>query len=217
MKVGAFSSLISEVVFNGMDRIDHDGFHRTLLLKAYDEFVRLKGATKKGRPSFEKELFDMESRWDELTPVSVVEMSAWERELMAFNVLYSPFTMNGREEKVQKFFDAGVVFNYDEFIESDEQVGRLAVILKDWKERPQRNGQMFAFLKFGTRDGREFEAPAFSAIWKFMGQALVRGDLYIATFNRKDDDPQRLVVGEPGWGHTRSQCLKYFIRIDDLE
>lgn len=208
IKVGAFSSFAGKIP---------DGYHRAFLLTVYDEFVKLKGLTKKGRSAFEEELEARELTWRSLEPISPVEISSWEREFLSFNVMYSPFTMNGRDEKVQKFFEAGVITTYDEFVESDEQEGRLAVILKDWRERPQRNGQMMAFLKFGTRDGREFEAPAFSGIWRLVSQVLSKGDLYITTFNRKDDDPQRLIIGQSGWAHTRNQCLRYFIKIDDLE
>jgi DNA polymerase-3 subunit alpha len=199
IKVGAFNSLEP---------------NSGLVMKQYDLFEKLKGRTKKHRATFEEAALAAVGVTDDH---DVNEKSSWERELLKFNVLHSPFTMNGRDEKVQKFVDAGVVMSFDEFVESDEIEGRIAVVVKDWKERPQKNGQMFAFVKFGTKDGREFEAPAFSAIWGSIKNILVKGDLYIATFNHKEEDPQRLIIGRPGWGHTRTQCLNYFIRIDDLE
>ncbi len=212
IKVGAFYSLVNEFG----DNID-DGVHRQALLDTYDVFTEAKGNTKRGRQDFELIRDELISKIDKVKPISPIEMSAWESEFLSFNVLYSPFSMNGRSEKVKMFADAGAISTYDEFVESDELVTRMPVIIKEWREKIQKNGQMMGFLKFGMKDGREFEAPAFSGIWKFASKILSKGDLYIVTFNKKEEDPQRMIIGKPGWFHSREDCIKYFIRIDDLE
>ncbi len=186
-----------------------------LLIHGYELYQSLKGSTKKGRDKFE--MAYLEADVDGVEPVSILQLSLWERELLSFNLIHSPFTMNGRGEKVQSFRDAGVVMSYDEFVESDLDTAWLCVFLKEWRERPQKNKHMMAFLKFGTEDGREFESPAFSGVWGHVRNILREGDLYIVAFNRKDGDPHRLIVGKPGWSHGRMEAAGYFIRIDDLE
>jgi len=183
-----------------------------LLMAQYELFQSMNGKTKKNREKFEKAYFECAAE-----QVDAIELSFWERELLSFNIAFSPFTMNERERKLQMFVDAGASMTYDEFVESEAEIAWIPVFLKDWKERPQKNKQMFAFMKFGTAEGREFEAPAFSGIWNHVSKILRKGDLYLVAFNKKDGEPHRFIVGKPGWMHGKMDAISYFIRIDDLE
>jgi DNA polymerase-3 subunit alpha len=189
------------------------GDHPALLLARYELYVKMKGHLKKGREDFEAAYAALTAE-----PADPGTLSAWERELIGFNILYSPFVMNGRAQKIQMFLDAGVAIEYDDFLErEDTDQAYVPVFLKDWKERPQKNKQMMAFLKFGTPDGREFEAPCFGGVWPMLKNTLRKNDIYIACFHRKDGDQGRLIVGKPGWRHERKDVMGFFLRVDDLE
>lgn len=137
----------------------------------------------------------------------------FENELMGFSVRGSPWEILDRDRKLAQLGDQ--VTDYAEFLESDEPVGMFPVVLKDIKERPQRNSQMFAFLKFGTRSGQEFEAPAFATLWKHLSKRMKKGSVYIGTFNRRDDDPESLLVGRPGFAHSAHSAEEAMLDLDE--
>lgn len=142
----------------------------------------------------------------------------FENTLMGFSVRGSPFEILDRDKKLEALADTAMT--YEDFMESDpDEVpwAMIPVVVKDFKERPQRNGQMFAFIKFGTPSGKEFESPAFSNIWKWIKTKVKKGSVYVATFNRREDDPENLLVGKPGFGHKMEQSLGYMIDLDELE
>ena len=139
-----------------------------------------------------------------------------ENSLIGFSTRGSPFEILDREKKVEALF-AGVVSEFKEFVEGELEVAMLPVVLKDVRERAQRNGQMMAFLKFGTSTGEEFDAPCFSSIWKWIAPKMKKGSVYVATFNRKFDDPQNLVVGKPGFAHSQHSAVGYMINVDEIE
>lgn len=139
-----------------------------------------------------------------------------ELEQLGFNLRSSPFTVNGREEKVQMLLDAEIAVEYHDFIESDASYAMVPVVVKSFKERPQKNKQMFAFVKFADRNGMEFEAPCFSAVWQHVKGLVRPGEVYVVMFNHNEDEPSNLVVGKPGWGHKQMDALGYFLRIDEV-
>lgn len=141
---------------------------------------------------------------------------AWEIELMGFTSRGSPFEILNRREKLDQLF-ANVMGTYKEFVESEEEVAMLPVVVKEWKERAQRNKQMMAFVKFQAETGEEFEAPAFANVWKHIAPRIKKGSVYLATFNRKPDDPERLVIGKPGFAHSAHSIAQSMINLDEIE
>lgn len=141
---------------------------------------------------------------------------ALENALMGFSVRGSPFEILDRKKKIEAVF-GDTLLTYSEFIESTEELAMLPVVVKDFKERAQRNGKMFAFLKFGTDTGEEFEAPCFANIWQHIGARMRRGSVYIMTFNRKLDEPENLVVGRAGWNQSQHSASQSAINVDDIE
>lgn len=139
----------------------------------------------------------------------------FENELLGFSSRGSPFEILGRAEKIEALAAGGNIDSYDAFMEEEESTtGRFAVLLKEAKSKPQRNGQLMAWLKFETVEGKEFEAPAFSTIWKHIAHKMVPGMVYIGTFNRKADDPTGLIVGKPGFAQSIHSALGSMVSLD---
>lgn len=141
------------------------------------------------------------------------EIVFFENEFMGFSLRGSPFEILDRDKKILETL--GSVPDYKEFLESEDLIGILPVYVKDFKERPQRNGKMFAFMKFGTMTGDEFEVPCFATMWKHIKPKAKKGCVYIATFNRRADDPGSLILGKPGFAHSEYSCAQDFINVDD--
>jgi DNA polymerase-3 subunit alpha len=141
---------------------------------------------------------------------------ALENELLGFSVRGSPFEILGRKAKIEEVFGSATI-TYNDFVASTEEVGMIPVVIKDFKERAQRNGKMMAFVKFGTELGEEFEAPAFANIWQWMAPKARRGSVYITTFNKKVDEPENLVIGRPGWAQSAHSVAQAFINVDEIE
>lgn len=151
----------------------------------------------------------------------VHEKIAFENELQGFSVYGSPFEILGRLEKIEyQLTRPSTIVQFLElkdFIESDHEVCRLPVVVKDVKERAQKNGQMMAWVKFGSLDGTEFESPAFSTVWKWIKPKTKRGSVYVVTFNRKGMDEDGLGLGRPGFSHSMTSAQGYMIDLDELQ
>ena len=141
---------------------------------------------------------------------------ALENALLGFSIRGSPFEILDRKKKIQAVF-GDVVQDYSDFLASTEETVMLPVVIKDYKERAQRNGKMFAFIKFGTEEGTEFEAPAFANIWTHVGPKVKKGSVYIGIFNRKLDEPENLLLGRPGWNQSAHSASQSLINIDEIE
>ncbi len=139
----------------------------------------------------------------------------FENMLLGFSVKGSPFEILDRAKKIKAMFDE-TTMSYTEFLESEEMVGMIPVVVKEVKERAQRNGQMMAFVKFGVQSGEEFDSPCFSTIWKHIGSSMRKGSVYIGTFNRREDDPLSLVIGKPGFSHSKYSAVEYMIDVDGI-
>ena len=159
--------------------------------------------------------------WNELPEkedYKLHEKVFFENALMGFSVRGSPFEILDRDKKLEALSES--IMGYKEFLESDPEEVPYAVIpvvIKDFKERPQRNGQMFSFIKFGTLTGEEFESPAFANIWRYIKTKVKKGSVYVGTFNRREDEPENLLIGKPGFAHSMQSTLNYMIDVDDLE
>ena len=141
---------------------------------------------------------------------------ALENQLLGFSVRGSPFEILGRKKKIDAIFGDAIA-DYGEFIAGTDELAMLPVVVKDVKERPQRNGQMMAWVKFAAETGEEWESPAFSTTWKHIGPRTMKGSVYITTFNRKLSDPESLVIGRPGFAQSAHSCAGAMINIDELE
>lgn len=196
IKVGAFDSLVSNVRY---------------LESVYASFVEEKVGAKK-----------WDDFWRRVAAMPPVEdyndalKVGFEIELMGFTMRGSPFEILNRREKLDALF-ADVMGTYKEFVEGDAEVAMLPVVVKEFKERAQKNKQMMAFVKFQAETGEEFEAPAFAVVWKHIATRIRKGAVYLATFNRKPEDPERLVIGKPGFAQSEHSVKQSFINLDDIE
>lgn len=160
---------------------------------------------------------------------SLADKVGFELSLFGFSLRGSPWEILGREEKIavnlermmleqsKKGYDYFYGISYDDAVQSSSDVVVLPVIVKRVFEKPQRNGQMMAFLTFETMEGKEFDCPAFSSIWKHIRAETRKGSVYIGTFNRKfGEDAGNLLVGRPGFGHSESSAKSYMMDVDKL-
>jgi DNA polymerase-3 subunit alpha len=196
IKVGAFDSINKNI--RELEEIYTVFMNEKVGAKKWDEFWR---------------------RVENMMPVQDYDDSikvGFEIELMGFTMRGSPFEILNRREKLDELF-AGVVGTYKEFVEGDEEMAMLPVVVKEWKERAQKNKQMMAFVKFQAETGEEFEAPAFSGVWKYIGPKMRKGSVYLTTFNRKPDDPERLIIGKPGFAQSQHSVAQSFINLDEIE
>lgn len=138
-----------------------------------------------------------------------------ENALLGFSIRGSPFEILDRKKKIDAVF-GDTVTDYQEFIKGTEEVVMMPVVVKDFKERAQRNGKMMCFLKFGTEDGSEFEAPAFAQMWQYISNRVHKGTVYIGIFNRKIDEPENLVLGRPGFGQSQHSATQSLINVDEI-
>jgi DNA polymerase-3 subunit alpha len=212
-----------------IDFLDRSRATKTAILPLIQAgaFDSLDGNMRKVETAYQLYISDAKfgtKRWDEFVAAyrastmddySLADRVAFENALLGFSLRGSPFEILDRAEKIDKMFD-GVAITYREFLESEEEVGMFPVVVKEFKERAQKNGQMMAFVKFGVSTGEEFEAPAFSGVWKWVGPKMRKGSVYIGTFNRKLDEPERLIIGKPGWGHSQHSASQYMINVDEI-
>lgn len=146
-----------------------------------------------------------------------VDMMLAERELLGFNLRMSPFSLNGRAEKVRRLFEEGLCRPLREFMEDEEAAVLVTpLMLRSVAEKPQRKGGMMAFLTFTDPDGQEVEAPAFAGVWKFLSGKYRVGEVYVCTLNRKEEDPTRFIFGRPGWAQNENSATSALLRLDDM-
>ena len=180
---------------------------------AYEKFCADPKLKSLKRLQERRDIFDRELAFPDY---SAVEKINFENEYMGFSLRGSPFDILDRDTKIQALFD-GVVLDYREFLESDMEVGMLPVVVKDVRERPQKNGRMFAFLKLAVESGEEFDTVCFNTIWQHISSSVKKGCVYVATFNRRPEDPTNLILGKPGFAHSVSSSHGFMINIDNIE
>ncbi len=148
-----------------------------------------------------------------------IELMEKERELLGFNLRGTPFSINDRIWKIDRLVADGLCEDgFREFVEDETQRILIAPLLvKAIKERPQKNGKLFAFIRLADRDGLEFEAPCWGNIWEHIRTGVRAGDVYVTLLHRREDDPGSFVIGKPGWAQSAKQAASYFIPIDRLE
>lgn len=226
--VGAFNSLLGE-------KPNMKALAEFYL--AYSEDPKLK--TKKNRAAL-LELWRTKMEVDPPSDFSLFEKIGWEIDLMDFSLAGSPFDILDRRKKLEAIFgdegipdveqaiERAIERSSDPDAEEEEEYIILPVTVKGWKEKPQKNGQMFAFIKFATESGTEFDAPAFSSVWKYISPNSTeprdsespafcrRGSVYLVTFNRDDEDSDSLKVGFPGWRQTKKSVKKAWVDVDNL-
>jgi DNA polymerase-3 subunit alpha len=197
IKVGAFEALEPSV---------------ELLLARHELYTGTpKYRTKKGRTEFLEKYEAMQA-----PEPDHVQRIAWERELQGFNLRGSPFTINGRKEKMDRIADLGGHMDLKAFVESEDEVGIVPAVVKEVRERQQKNKQLMAFVTFIDRTGAEFSAPAFSGVWGHVRSVVRQGEAYLVTLNRKLEKPNDVVVGKGGWISRRDEALECLIRLDDV-
>lgn len=148
-----------------------------------------------------------------------IELMERERELLGFNLRGTPFSINGRHDKVDRLVAEGLCRpGLKEFMEDESERDLVAPLLvRSIRERPQKNGKLFAFLKLVDREGMEIEAPAWGTIWEHVRTGVRAGDVYVIVMHRKADEPSSIVLGRPGWAHTARSAASCFLPIDQLE
>ena len=139
-----------------------------------------------------------------------------ENTLLGFSVRGSPFEILDRKTKIEGVLGEAPL-SYAGFMSNTEETGMIPVVVKDFKERQQRNKKMMAFMKFGTEEGEEFEAPCFANIWQWIAPKVRRGSVYIAIFNKKLEEPENLVLGRPGWAQSSHSAAQALINVDEID
>lgn len=187
-----------------------------VLLARYEAYTSFKPDTKEKLSLKDKQAM-REAQYYSMRGIDFTQQEKidLENELLGFAMAGSMFDVMDRDVKLDRYF-GDILTEYNDFIDGENEVAMLPVLLKDFKERPQRNGQMFAFMKFMTRSGAEFEAPAFASTWKLIKPKAKKNHVYAVMFNRKAEDPQSLIVGKPGFKQTQSMADESFIDVDDL-
>jgi len=198
IKVGAFSTLEENIALT------------EARYEVWQDNPKLR--TKKNREQFEEKYFAVEKE-----PHTIAKLVEYENELLGFNLRGTPFKLFDREEKIGALYNEGMLRDYSEFIESDDEVAVLPVLVKDVRERAQSRGGMMAFIKFGDRNGAEFDAPCFATVWRYIAKKTVKGNIYLVTLNRKLDEPQNLIVGKPGWAQSEYSANGAMINVDEIE
>ncbi len=148
-----------------------------------------------------------------------IELMSMEQAFLGFNLRGTPFSINDRYSKVDRLVEEGICSpGWKEFAE-DEGILEVCApfLVKSIKERPQKNGKLFAYLKLTDRDGQEFEAPCFANIWEHVRTSVRMGDVYVMIVHRRENEPTSFVVGRPGWKQTPRSAASAFIAIDFLE
>ena len=241
---GVGASAIEKIIENQpykdfLDFIDRSGVNKTcvealikcgaftelepniaLLMKRYAVLTsNPKMKQKKMRGEFEKQFFEIK----DVPDLNPIEKMTFEHELLSFNLRNSPFTIMGRDKKILQLTEDGLLRTYNELAESEDydeedgtQVGVIAVVLKDFRERPQKNKEMMAFLTCADVNGTEFSVPAFSYVWKHIHKFARKGEVYLLTVNHKADKPTNFVVGKPGWVQRSADALTYMITLDEV-
>jgi DNA polymerase-3 subunit alpha len=139
----------------------------------------------------------------------------FENSLIGFSIRGSPFEILGRKEKLEQMSDSLVT--YKDFVEGEQDLAMIPVVVKEVRERAQRNGQMMAFVKFGVETGEEFDVPCFSSIWKWIGSKTRKGFVYLGTFNKPEGDASNLMIGKPGFAHSMNSAMGYLINLDEVQ
>jgi len=168
---------------------------------------------KKHADEFERQYFDIA----DVEPLSVAKVVEYENELLGFNLRGTPFKLFDRDKKIEMLSNEGLLMNFNEFVESDENTAVVPVIVKDVRERAQSRGGMMAWIKFADIDGTEFDAPCFATIWRYISKSTIKGNVYLTTFNRKLDEPRNVLVGKPGWAQSERSAKSAMINVDEVE
>jgi len=198
IKVGAFTSLEENMALT------------ELRYELWQDNPKLR--VKKKKAEFEEQYFALECE-----PHPIAKLVEYENELLGFNLIGTPFKLFDRDKKIEILAKEGMVQDFEEFVKSEDKIGVIPVIIKDVRERAQSRGGMMAFIKFGDRNGTEFDAPCFATIWRYIAKKAVKGNVFFATFNRKLDEPQNLVLGKPGWAHSEYSADGALINVDEVE
>ena len=153
-------------------------------------------------------------------PDDPVEIMQAERELLGFNLRGTPFSIKDRERKVDALRTAGLLTHatIKELLDDeDSQRAVIPLVVRSLKEKPQKNGRMFAFVSLADRDGQATESVAFNNVWEHVRATVRPGDVYLTTVHRKEGEPGSLVIGLPGWKISPSQAAAMMLPIDSIE
>ena len=217
LRSGANKNVVEALIkVQAFESIEEGVSVKTNMLRHKTFFDEPKYKTKKYQPEFLRIYPDIWSGKDD--PVELMEM---EREYLEFNLRNSPFTINDRDRKVELMLSEGIAYDLRDLLDEDSdayetEVACVPLAVKDIRERPQRNGQQFAFLKLVDRHGHEIEAPCFGNIWGHVSTAVRRGNVYLFVVHRKEGEPTNFVVGKPGWKHSSSDAKSYVLPLDSL-
>lgn len=179
---------------------------------------------KPGRPSWTDfvKMFDGTNQFEDYELHQKVQ---FENELFDFSLRGTPFEILDREKKIEKYLEEALSIptdyyygiDLDDALNSSSEVVILPVLIKRIFEKPQRNGQLFAFLTFETMEGKEFDCPCFATIWKNIRDTTKKGNVYMGWFNRKfGEDSTNLLVGRPGFAHSYASSQKYMFNVDSI-
>lgn len=156
--------------------------------------------------------------FEDVEDFQIHEKMGFEYDLLGFSVAGSPFNILERDRKLNELKQL-CDLDYDDFILSDNTDTMFPVVLKEFTEKAQQKGGMMAKMKFGTLNGREFEAPAFSGFWKHLKGKAKLGSVYLVSFSRDlGRDRFGLRVGKSNnFWYTSNQVNSMFVDVDEVE
>lgn len=185
--------------------------------KIWSENNRMR--TKRNRDFFEEKYFEIKN----IENYSPEELIAIEKDLLGFNLRGNPFTIFDRDKKIMEFIESQIAMSYDDFIDSDQTMSTVPVLVKSIRKRTQKNGKPFAFVKCADINNTEFETPIFASAWKHLNGHIREGQVYLCSLVRNADRPQNPVVGtldregKQRWFYTEEVALNCMINIDKVD
>lgn len=163
---------------------------RNLLLKVYEEF-NLKRAklskkqelwTKSERTRIINEIYETEKAKLNVLKTSEMEKMAWELEYYKFNLMYSPFEIGNRKQKIDKILASGQGGSIN------EEATFYVVMFNSVKKFNDKRGKEMCFLELVDHTGRNKQGIIFSSNYK--SEKVVQGEVYVV----KGKNEEKLLI-----------------------
>lgn len=142
-----------------------------------------------------------------------------ERELLNFNIRDTPFSINGRFEKIDRLVEQEICLpDLEEFLSDEEmRVVICPTAVTGIELASQKNGKEFARLTLSDRNGSDLKVACFANIWEHVRDHVKLGEVYVTIAHRREDDPRSFIAGRVGWKQSQRSSLSSFILLDSLE
>jgi len=112
--------------------------------------------------------------------VDEVDCMKLEKEMFGFNLLYNPFSINGRTQKIKR------VQKYVKPL-NKLKAGLTVCYFKDVKPHKQKNGQTMAICEIEDYEGYEGRLLIFASYYSMIRKLVVNGSLWVVEMYLSDD------------------------------